>query len=378
MSYVSHTMHAALLGLLLALLASTATAASPPVPSSSEETWRRQVLEKGLDPDGVVHPLSVTQEMHEVAGRVAGQREPREQLRHLQQYLFDTDQFPFDYDARGTYTAQEAFQRREGNCVSFTNLFIALGRSLGIPLQAALIRRGDSELDGDLVVVNNHMVAVYQHSNGVTVYDFSQSRGDRIAGLFILDDVWVSSIYLNNKGVEAIRAEEYERAIDLLTRARRLTPEFTAIHGNLGVAYRLAGELDRALDVYREALELEARDPSVLSNLARLYSAMGKEDEARAALEAARLRGASPYLLITRGDLEARQGDHRRALKLYRKARRSDPDLAEPWVSMAEAQLALGRHRAARRSVWEALRREPDHDEAQELAERLGVGLSED
>lgn len=371
-------MRALLICLLWMVLLPLAVSAAPPVPNHAKDIWRRQVEDRGLDPEEVVHPLTATAEMHELASRVAGQREPREQLRHLQQYLFDTDQFPFNYDARGTYTAREAFQLREGNCVSFTNLFIALGRSLGIPLQAALIRRGDSELDGNLVVVNNHMVAIYQHSDGVTIYDFSQSRGDRIAGLFIMDDVWVSSIYLNNKGVEAIRAESYDRAIGLLTRALRLTPEFTAIHGNLGVAYRLAGDLDRAFDVYQQALELEARDPSVLNNLARLLSSMGREEEAQAALKAASLREATPYLLITRGDLEAREGDHRRALKMYKKAKRADPDLADPWVAMAQAQLALGKERAAHRSLRKALKLEPAHAEARKLAERLGVESATD
>lgn len=353
-------------------------AAAPPKPNHAREIWQRQVEERGFDPEELVHPLTATPEMEAVARDVAGRREPRDQLRHLQQYLFDTERFPFDYDARGTYTAQEAFRRREGNCVSFTNLFIALGRSLGIPLQAALIRRGDSELDGNLVVVNNHMVAVYQHSDGVTVYDFSQSRGDRIAGLFIMDDVWVTSIYLNNKGVEAIRAEDPERAITLLTRARRLTPEFTAVHGNLGVAYRMAGETDKALAVYRDALEFEARDPSVLNNLARLLSSLGREEEAHAALQAASLRDATPYVLITRGDLEMQAGNARKALKLYKKARRADPDLADPWMAMARAHLALDHTKAAHRSVRRALKVDPTHAEARKLADRLGLEAPDD
>lgn len=347
--------------------------AAPPSPDRAMELWHRQVTARGLDPSQVVHPLETTPEMETLARSVAGQREPRDQLRHLQQYLFDTDAFPFDYDAQGTYTAEEAFRRREGNCVSFTNLFIALGRSLGIPLRAALIRRGDSELDGNLVVVNNHMVAVYQHSDGVTAYDFSQSRGDRIAGLFVMDDIWVSSIYLNNKGVEAIRNGDYDTAIELLTRARHLTPEFTAVHGNLGVAYRMSGDVDQALNVYRQALEYEARDPSVLNNLARLLSSLGREDEAHAALQAANLRDATPFLLITRGDLEAQAGNPREALKLYKKARRADPDLADPWVAMARVQLSLGETRAAQRSVRRAVKVDPAHAEARELAERLGI-----
>lgn len=68
------------------------------------------------------------------ARAAAGEGTDRERLKSLQQFLFDEERFPFEYETRGTYGAQEAFRLRRGNCVSFTSLFIALGRSLGIPL----------------------------------------------------------------------------------------------------------------------------------------------------------------------------------------------------------------------------------------------------
>lgn len=361
----------ALVGLLVAASLWSACAPGLPDPRHAEKVWAEQVRERGLDPSRVVNPVAVTEEMRQTAREVAGRQDPREQLRALQRYLFDPEQFPFDYETRGTYTAAEAFEHRRGNCVSFTNLFIALGRSVGVPLQAALIRRGNAEVEGNLVVVNTHMVAVYSDNDGSTLYDFARSRRDEILGLFLMDDLWISAIYHNNRGVEALRKERYEVASDHLTLSIRLAPEFTAAYGNLGVARRKQGRVEEALEIYNQALAVYDRDPTILNNLASLYQALGREQEARAALEAAKLKDATPFVLITRGNLELAQGNVRKALKLYRRARRSGPDLAEPHLAIARLELQQGREKAARRALENALEIEPDNEQARELEARL-------
>ena len=358
---------------ILLLASALPVAAQPQVVDRYRQQWEQAVARQGLDPAMVVHPLAASEEMYQAALQAAGLREPREQLRQLQAWLFDPQQFPFDYEARETLTAREAFAARRGNCVSFTNLFIALGRSLGVPLQAALIQRGDSELEGDLVVINTHMVAVYQHSDGAVIYDFSRASNRTLTGMWVMDDVWVSAVYMNNKAVEAIRGERYDEAVEILDRVLRLTPDFTAAYGNLGVAHRLAGQPDLAFDVYHRALELEARDPTVLNNLASLLRSLGRTAEAQAALKAASLRGATPYLLVTRGDLEAREGNVREAKKLYRRAHKEDQTLPEPLLALARLYREQNQPDAARRYVRRALRLDPEHPEAVRLAERLGL-----
>lgn len=357
----------------LLLLAADAHASREEKPVPTTEEWQRSIRDRGLDPHQVVNPLGISEEMRRLAQQAVGQRSPREQLAHLQRFLFDPDRFTFDYEARGTYTAEEAFARRQGNCVSFTNMFIALGRSLGVPLEAALIRRGDSELDGDLVVVNTHMVAVHQHSDGATIYDFSRSENKQLTGMWVMDDLWVTAVFLNNKGVEALRQGDHEAAIGQLRQAIRLTPDFTAAYANLGVAYRKARQPDQALEVYQQALAGEARDPTVLNNLASLLESLGRTEEAEAALRAASLRNATPFLLITRGDLEVSAGDPRQAEKLYHRARRTDPDLPDPHVALARLKLSQGQDNAARKLVRRALKLDPEHHGARRLAEKLGI-----
>lgn len=362
-------------GLALALGCFTAAAAATPPPAAGAARlvaqWEREVRRQGVDPATLANPIAVTPEMQRLAVQVAGLREPLEQLRRLQGYLFDEGQFPFDYEARGTFTAEEAFTLRRGNCVSFTNLFIGLGRSLGIPLKAALIRRGESEVDGSLVVVNNHMVALYQHSDGVTVYDFSRNRGELVTSMWIMNDAWITAVFLNNKGVDELRGGRPEDAIRFLETAVQLAPDFTGAYGNLGVAYRQAGDTDRALETYQRALAFEARDPSVLNNLASLLEALGRRDEARDALKAANLKNATPFLLLTRGDLEMSQGHLDEAERLFRRARRLDPRIPEVYLALARLEVRRGRNGAAQRLVEKALGLDPAHPEALQMAAKL-------
>jgi tetratricopeptide (TPR) repeat protein len=338
---------------------------------SDRQAWLREVRRLGLDPDEVIDPVTYSEEMAEVARAAAGEGSERERLHRLQELLTDGERFPFDYEPTATYGAEETFRLRRGNCVSFTSLFVALGRALGIPLQAALLARGEAEREEDVVVVNTHMVAALRRPDGLTIYDFARERDRPISGLMVIDDVWLSAVYLNNWGTEKLRRGEVQEAAADLELAIRLAPGFTAAYGNLGVARRRAGDPGGALDVYRRALEIDADNPTILNNLASLYRSLGRVAEASAALRAADLADATPFLLIARGDLERAQGHLRKARRFYRRAHRTAPDLPEPLVAIARLELERGRPRAARRALDRALDRDPENAGAKRLEQRL-------
>jgi Tfp pilus assembly protein PilF len=330
------------------------------------------VRRQGVDPSSVVDPLSITEEMRDFARRHARTGPPLEKLRRLNKALFYREEFKFEYDAMATFTAIEAFESRKGNCVAFTNLFIALARCVGVPVQAGLFRyAGKSERRGDLILVNSHLVAVYPHARGLTVYDFYRSREGATGGLRLLGDLWIEAIYFNNKGVQSLREENVEESLGLFEVAITFAPEFSAAHANLGVARRRAGDIAGAFRAYRTALQIEPRDPAVLGNLAALYRSLGRGREARAALLAADLSSASPFHLITRGDLAMEDGNVVEAIRLYRRAHRLQRDLPDPLLALARAEIARGELRAARRAVEKALKADPASAEARSLKDEL-------
>lgn len=344
-----------------------------PVLNATPERWSRAVTARGVDPAEVPMPMSVTPSIRSVAERIAGPGDDREKLRRLQSALLDRSSYAFEYDTVATFTAEEAFEARRGNCVSFTNLFIAFGRAVGIPLQAALLfRRASSEKEGDLVMVYNHMVAVHPKGRYVTVYDFYMTRDNANLEVRLIDDLAVAAIAASNRGVEALRSGSLEEAGHALEKAIRLQPAFPDLYSNLGIVRWRQGNVEEAYTVFRRGLELDPRRATLLHNLAALHLDQGRRAEARAALAAAATRQATPFLFVVQGDLEMAAGNLKAALTAYRRARREGPDLLEPLLGIARAEMGLGDREAARRALRRAEKLRPQDPQVRALLDSLG------
>jgi Flp pilus assembly protein TadD len=349
-----------------------ACAASPRGVSLTAPQWARVADRHGIDREVLVDPLAFDAEIQRAARELAGRGSPSEQLDRLQEELFEVGGPGFEYASAQSLTAGEAFESRSGNCLSFTNLFIAMGRSLGHRVQGAQPRFAPrSEHEGDLIIVNNHVVAAYLHAGGVTLYDFDRSRTGGPISFDLIDDVKMTALFLNNRGVEELQRDALDRATVQLDAATRLWPEFAAAWGNLAVVRRRSGDLPGALLAYRHALELEPRNPTVLANLAGLYRTLDKSVEAQTALTASRIRLAAPDVLVVQGDLWAQLGETGTALSLYRRAHHLEPSRAEPLVRIAKVELERGRIRRATRAATEALELAPGDAEVARLLERI-------
>ncbi len=314
----------------------------------------------------------MTPAMTAAARQLAGVGDDEQKLGRLRDAILIGPGYTFEYQRDSTFSAAEAFENRRGNCVSFTNLFIALGRSLGIRLQAALAStRGSSERQGDLIVTYNHMVAVFTLTGSRTAkaYDFYRSAEPLDGRLTLLDDYAVAAIRASNDGIAHLHRGEAAEAVHDLEIAVKLAPGLGSLRANLGLAKWRAGDVAGAFEVIRKGLEIEPRGAALLQNLAALYVDAGKPAEARAALSALDVGRASPYVLIVRGDLDLRAGDVKRALRSYHDAARLDPAIADPWLAIARAELGRGRPDAARKAAQKALKRDPSSEEARRLLE---------
>ncbi len=345
----------------------------------SQERWEQEVRKRGVDPARVPNPLAVSEPMRLAAVELSGEGgNDLARLRRLQASLFDESEFPFHYAGRETLTAAEAFFRREGNCLSFTNLFVALARSLDLPVTTALVRRSRaSEREGDLIVVNNHVVATIDWNTRAEFFDFDRRRHEPPTQFRPLDDLWITALFLNNKGADELRAGHPDIAIRYFEDAVRLAPEFAAAWGNVGVARRRLGDIDGALQAYQRALAIEADNPTILNNLSSLYRALGRFQEADHALVAANLKLASPHVLIVRGDLELTQGRTGAARKLYRRARALGPELTDPLLALARLELGQNNRTKALKYLKQALAVEPSNRDAEELLRRLEPGRAD-
>lgn len=354
--------------LLLSVCGCAANGVKQRRPVIGLDAWEREVRRQGIDPQTIDYPFAYNTEMREAAVTAAGMGLTTLKLRNLQNYLFNRKLFSFDYEAHRTYTAEEAFEKKSGNCVSFTSMFIALARSLNIQVRAALVVYPDStETEGDLVVVRNHIAAVHGRGDEMRIFDFSNILKKQRSIDTLVDDIGMTAIYLNNIGSDELFAGNKESALRYFEDAAKLAPEYTPTYANLGIVRRRLGDVEGALAAYHQALRIDVSQPVVLNNLAALYHSQGRVAEARAAVKAADPRGATPNLLVVRGNIELVEGKHGLALKHFKRAAKLDPEAPEPLLAIARAHLERERPAAARRALRRAIKKDPDNAVAREL-----------
>jgi len=306
------------------------------------EDWQRAIAELPVNPDEVVYPFLVTPEMVEWARTKLGPfmtNSPDVRLQALQSAFFEPGEFEFEYEQTGTLTAEEAFAARSGNCMSFTSLFVALSRSVGVPTFLVLVKRQpDVEMDEGLVVVNRHVVAGYRGPSRLYTYDFYVASSKKVVGHTVIDDLAASAIYHTNIGGLAIRQGDLQGAIRNLEIASVLAPDWAPAWVNMGVARMRLGEMEKAFDALQKALEVEPGNSSALINLSRLYRDQGRTEEAEHAMKAAAEGTRNPFTLIAMADVEILRGDLEKAKRYLRRARWWYAK--EPYVFDALARLA--------------------------------------
>ena len=319
--------------------------------------WRLAVVELLIYPEEVVYPFRVTEEMAAwAAEKLHGFRgqSPEFQLEVLQRAFFDKGEFEFEYDVVRTLTAEEAFAARQGNCMSFTSLFVALSRSLDVPTYLMSVRRRPEVIkDEGLVVVNRHVVAGFKAPNKVHLFDFYVTDSQPHITQRILDDLEASSIYHTNIGGAAIRAGDLEEAVRNLEMAVVLAPHWAPAWVNLGVARTRLDDTEGAFAALFRALEVESGNSSALVNLAKIYREQGQNEEADAALRAAAESTQNPFTLIAMADIEMVRGELEEARQYLRRAR---------WWYGKEPEVYLALSRLARL--------EGDDGKAQKYAKR--------
>jgi Flp pilus assembly protein TadD len=322
------------------------------------ERWQSDVRAAGLSPAAVIHPFDVSPEMEQWAAEVvaaSGARTAKEILDAIQAALFDDQTFDFAYADNVTLTASKAFSQRHGNCLTFTVLFVALARSVGVDATLVSVQKVPSfHRADDLVVVNRHVVAGHRTPTAWVLYDFFQTTTAPYIHQRTIPDVQASAMVHNNIGGMELRSGNQPEALRHMLLTVQLAPDWASGWVNLGVVQRRGGDQERAFASYSRALSLEPNNASALTNMAVIYRAQGRSDEARAALAAAARRTKNPFTLVALADMEIANGNYDQARVHLRRARwwfRDEPAVFE---ALARLERAEGRDQEARRAMSRA------------------------
>ena len=286
-------------------------------------------------------------------------------VRGLMDALFGNDGLDIVYGDDETKTAVETFETRSGNCLSFTILFVAIARHVGLQAHFQEVSEILSwDRRGDVAVSNRHMFAEIETADGLVRVDFLPGVEKRYRSVRRIDEPRVLAHYYSNLGAKALTEDDLDLATRMFTRALEEDDTLAGAWVNKGVAHRRLGQPEEAEAAYLRALELDPDEISAASNLAGLYRTTGRERLAGPYLKRIRKhRRQNPFYHFRRGLEAAERGQLRAAGGRIRTAIRLLPEDVMFRAELGRILVRAGRPRRAERAFREAL--ELSSDEGQ-------------
>jgi Flp pilus assembly protein TadD len=317
-------------------------------------------LPLALDTTAVIVPtaadaVALDAEMRAFAEQVAAVPAPEARLSALAEGMEARGLFSLEY-VDVTRTAAATFHDRQGNCLSFTMLFVALARAANLATAYQTVTVPPTWSNDGQVVVANHVNAVVRTgARQITVVDFNlrEYEGDRPSRR--VGDDYVLALFYANLGAEALVRGDRAAALASLREAARLHPEVPGVWVNLGVLYARERLYDYAEAAYLRAVEVNPDELSALSNLAHVYAAIDEPElAAHYSKRVQSYRERNPYYhfaLATEAYEERRPLAALAAVRKALKLKKDDPDFH---ALQGQAFEALGRMREATRSLQRA------------------------
>ena len=273
------------------------------------------------------------------------------------------------YSSLRTLTAEETFYAREGNCLSFINLFIALAREAGVAASYREVEVPPTwSAVGDTYYYFLHINSIVDFASGQqVVVDFDtrmntessrDTRGSRIdrnrdRSRYVADST-AAAQYYNNMAVFYLAEGDLPTAFLHARKAIELRPNTGYFWSNMGTILKRAGDLPHAEKAYLAAIDID-NEPAAYSNLARLYRTQGRMEEATYYADVAeRFRAENPYYLYEKAARAYEAGDYSKANKLLGSAIRKRKDEHEFHRLMGLTWARLGQPAKAEKSFVKA------------------------
>ena len=365
---------AALALVAVSCLAAGCSVASSPRTFDSEDFLREQFADR-TDPETAAAlpiPFAVADEVVAIAeGRINRGATERVRTEQLTDFIFGF--LDLEYELTPTRSAMEVFRDRGGNCLSFVNLFVGLGRAYRLnPFYVEVEDYQRWNYSEGMVVSHGHIVAGMRVDGALETFDFLPYRSKSYRDFNPIDDLKATAHYYNNLAAEALLRGDLEQAGKLSRLAVQLVPWFDKAVNNLSVVMLRQGRPWEALDLLETALESSPKNVPLLTNAARAYQDLGRTEEANQVLATLEgLQESNPFFFVYRGEVALAQNDLPGALEYMKKAFRQDSENPQVHVGLVKVYLALGERDKALHHVERALRLDATHDEARKYAALL-------
>lgn len=241
------------------------------------------------------------------------------------------------YSAYETITGIEAFERRQANCLSYTLLFVAMARHVGLTAEVneVILPPSWDMRDGGTYLFMRHVNAkvFLAHPNqrfaraigtadvSDIVVDLEMRRFRPHYRQHVIDKDLVAAQFYSNRGMELAAEGKTHEAFLNLRKALLMSAEPSYIWSNFGSFYRRLNLLSQAETIYLHGLSVNPRDYTIMHNLAGLYKDMGNTSQSEYYRKRVRQhRNANPYFMYKRAEEAMAKNDYDSALALIKAA----------------------------------------------------------
>ena len=235
------------------------------------------------------------------------------------------------YNAYYTEIPANTFDARRANCLSFTLLYVALARHVGIDAQVNEVHippTWDYRSKNSMVFLRHVNVKVAlrrepQHlltSDNVIIDLEMELYRPNYAQNVIADDLIAAQFY-SNRAMEFVNENDFKSGFLYLRKALQENDRQSYIWNNLASLYKRENLLHEAEIIYLHGLEINPEDLTIMNNLAWLYDEMGNQKQAAMYTKLAqRYRASNPYYQYTLALNAFNSADNTNALAFIKRA----------------------------------------------------------
>lgn len=263
------------------------------------------------------------------------------------------------YSAYDTITGIEAFERRQANCISYTLLFVAMARHLGLKAEVNEVILPPT---WDMRATDTYLLM--RHVNAKVFMPRPNKTFIRVIGIADVSDIvvdlemrryrphykqqvigkdLVAAQFYSNRGMELAAEGNAREGFLYLRKALLMSQEPSYIWSNFGSVYRRQKLLPEAEAIYLHGLSINPRDYTIMHNLAGLYKDMGKLEQSEYYQKRVRQhRNANPYFMFKRAEELLGKNDPGGALVLIKKAIKKEQNEARFYRLAADIYDQLG------------------------------------
>jgi len=309
----------------------------------------------GEGPD--IDILEVTPEMAAfLDAHMDGVQNRYARMKRLVNAVMGEENFELVYDD-STRTARETFEDRRGNCLSFTNMFVAMARYLDIHANYQEVDiPPDWSLAGEAFLFSQHVnVHIDLGADEIRIVDFNIYDFNTTYERRIISDQRARAHYFSNIGVDHMLAGESQEAYRHFRQAIIEDKTFTPAWINIGILHRREQYPAFAEAAFARALEIDQFNPVAMSNLASLYEEAGLTEQAqvyRDWVQSHRMR--NPYYRYQLARDAVVTGDYRAAIDHLNYAIRVREDESRFYSLLSISYLMSGDKAAAERWMEKA------------------------